>query len=174
MNTFFEIQDQLYGRDNLLKFLNSTLGVIGEDIFHFNKVDENKYINTNLIVDFYIDDLTAPNWTIINNPKKLFIHDCPKCELVSGQHLVEIEKDTYKIYDFYICKNKIEGFTPIARFSDEGADYNSGKCFIGSSVPLTILFKTAVEKGIFDKLGIFVDDILNSEKYKNFNWTLNT
>lgn len=166
---------QLLKNNNLLTNSDGAIvGLINEDFFIFKKVDENKYVNTNVPLNFSREYLKNPDWVLLNNPEKLFVHDCSRCELVSGQHLVEIEKDLYKIYDFYICKDLIEGFTPLARFSDEGPDYNSGKCFIGSSVPLTILFKTAVEKGVFNKLDISVDDILNSEKYKNFNWTLTT
>jgi hypothetical protein len=104
-----------------------------------------------------------------------FTHDCGYCYLIESGVTVHHEargrfEAFSKVYDFYICKSKFEiaGFTIIARYGNGGADYSSGATFIGLNEQISKGFDIALEKGIFEELGIDVTDILEGERYKNY------
>lgn len=78
-----------------------------------------------------------------------FKHDCVRCVYLGGYTNVgERNKDCY--YDLYVCsEGNMKIPTVIARFSDNGPDYNSGMAFgvHGSVEPLLEAFRRAYQEG---------------------------
>lgn len=70
----------------------------------------------------------------------LFTHDCERCTFL-GRHLGEQVADLYVHTDGPMP-------TVIARYSDEGSDYNSGLAFVGKIDDLTEAHRRAVERGL--------------------------
>ena len=68
-----------------------------------------------------------------------FQHDCSKCVFL-GQ---------YNEFDLYVCPGGGHS-TVIARFGDDGPEYQSGMAFVGVLDELTEAARRAVAKGLLD------------------------
>lgn len=68
-----------------------------------------------------------------------YVHDCSKCTFLG----------CYDEADLYFCKAQCTGETVLARFSDEGSNYQSGLCFAyGVNPLLTRARRLAVQRGL--------------------------
>jgi hypothetical protein len=71
-----------------------------------------------------------------------FEHDCEKCVFLGRLGLPE------GYYDLYFCEQGRDFPTVIARFGDDGPDYNSGLAAADQDPALRVAKRLAEEKGL--------------------------